>query len=91
VLPYWISQIFGAITAAAVVQVIMGETFAPAPAAEAQPLAALLVETLYTFALGLVVLHTATSERTSGNSFYGLAIGATVASAFVFRIQDSGA
>lgn len=37
-----------------------------------------LVEILFTFALALVVLATATSSGTSGNSFYGLAIGFTV-------------
>src|SRR5947209_5136529 len=40
--------------------------------------AALLAEFLFTFALVYVVLNTATAEGTSGNSFYGLAIGMTV-------------
>ncbi len=39
---------------------------------------ALLAEFLFTFALAYVVLNTATAEGTSGNSFYGLAIGMTV-------------
>jgi aquaporin Z len=34
---------------------------------------------LYTTALCLVVLHSATAPQTTGNSFYGLAIGSTVA------------
>jgi aquaporin Z len=38
----------------------------------------LLAEFLFTFALVYVVLNTATAEGTSGNSFYGLAIGMTV-------------
>ncbi|MCD8377623.1 MAG: aquaporin [Candidatus Gastranaerophilales bacterium] len=38
----------------------------------------LIAETLFTFALCYVVLHTATSKETSGNSYYGLAIGFTV-------------
>jgi aquaporin Z len=42
------------------------------------PVAALLVEGLYTFALALVVLNAATAPKTDGNSFYGLAIGFTV-------------
>ena len=37
-----------------------------------------LIEILFTFALCIVVLQTATSSGTSGNSFYGLAIGFTV-------------
>jgi len=38
-----------------------------------------LVEIYYTFALALVVLNVATAKKTEGNSFYGLAIGFTVA------------
>jgi aquaporin Z len=39
---------------------------------------ALIAEFLFTFALVYVVLNAATAEDTSGNSFYGLAIGMTV-------------
>lgn len=39
---------------------------------------AFLVEALFTLILVWVVLNTATAESTEGNSFYGLAIGATV-------------
>ena len=38
----------------------------------------LVAEFLYTFALCYVVLNVATAKGTSGNSFYGLAIGFTV-------------
>ena len=78
VLPYWIAQIAGALVASAVVSAIHGRTFAPAPGAAFGPLAALLVEVLFTFALALVVLNVATAKPTAGNSFYGLAIGFTV-------------
>ena len=37
-----------------------------------------LVEFLFTFALVYVVLNSATTKGTAGNSFYGLAIGFTV-------------
>ena len=37
-----------------------------------------MAEFLFTFALVYVVLNAATAEGTSGNSFYGLAIGMTV-------------
>lgn len=77
--PYWIAQLLGALAAAWAVRLIMGHTFAPAPAPESATGAALLVELLYTFALALVVLNTATSSKTAGNSYYGLAIGFTVA------------
>lgn len=39
---------------------------------------ALIVEFLFAFALAYVVLQTATSKKTAGNSYYGLAIGFTV-------------
>lgn len=39
---------------------------------------ALIVEFLFAFALCYVVLNVATSKNTSGNSYYGLAIGFTV-------------
>lgn len=76
--PYWVSQVVGALLAAAIVYVIAGSTFAPAPGADATTAGALLVEFLFTFALCLVVLQTATSAATQGNSYYGLAIGFTV-------------
>lgn len=41
-------------------------------------MASLLAEFLFTFALAYVVLTTATARATSGNSFYGLAIGFTL-------------
>jgi aquaporin Z len=81
VLPYWLAQLTGAAAAAAAVQAILGKTFAPAPGADASMLGAYLVEILFTFALCLVVLNVATAEKTKGNSFYGLAIGFTVAAA----------
>ena len=77
-LPYWVSQVVGAFLAAAVVYVIVGQTFAPAPGADASPMSVLLIEFLFTFALCLVVLNSATASGTEGNSFYGLAIGFTV-------------
>ncbi|MGH7541724.1 MAG: MIP/aquaporin family protein, partial [Gemmatimonadota bacterium] len=76
--PYWVAQLVGAVLAALAVRAIVGATFAPAPGPDATAVAALLVEVLYTFALALVVLHTATAPATSGNSYYGLAIGFTL-------------
>lgn len=90
--PYWLSQLAGALAAAAVVQAIVGQTFAPAPGAGVAPLGAYLVELLFTFALTLVVLNVAASEPTKGNSFYGLAIGFTVmAAAFAGGAISGGA
>src|SRR5258708_20082200 len=53
---------------------------------------ALLAEFLFTFALVSVVINTATAKGTSGNSFYGLAIGFTVlAGAFAMGSVTVGA
>jgi aquaporin Z len=77
-IPYILSQMIGALVASLAVLAILGRTFAPAPGKTASVAGALLVEILYTFALCLVVLQSATSKGTQGNSFYGLAIGFTV-------------
>jgi aquaporin Z len=74
--PYWISQVLGSLAASAVVLYLLGKTFPLAPSGSS--FHALLVEFLFTFALALVVLNSATSKLTAGNSFYGLAIGFTV-------------
>lgn len=78
-LPYVIAQVGGAVLAALVVYIVMGRTFVPAPGPGATVLGALLIEVLYTTALALVVMNVATTPATAGNSFYGLAIGFTVA------------
>src|SRR5918998_126321 len=77
-LGYVASQCAGAVVAALAVYGILGRGFAPAPAASATVPGALLVEMLYTFALALVVLNSAASAKTHGNSFYGIAIGFTI-------------
>lgn len=76
VAPYMIFQIIGAGLAAFAVK-FLKEGAAVAPL---QPVTgpALLAEFLFTFALVYVVLNVATAKGTSGNSFYGLAIGFTV-------------
>ncbi|OJW06770.1 MAG: porin [Planctomycetales bacterium 71-10] len=82
-IPYWVAQFIGAVAAAAAVQFIKGSATGGVPAgpaaAEYTVPAKLLVEFLFTFALVYVVLNTATAKGTAGNSFYGLAIGFTVA------------
>lgn len=75
---YAAAQLLGAIVAALAVYTVTGKTFVPAPAATASMGAALLTEILWTTALVLVVMNVATAPATSGNSFYGLAIGFTV-------------
>jgi aquaporin Z len=77
VVPYMIAQAVGAAVAAVLVTKILR---AGAPVTPISPHLgpALLAEFLFTFALVYVVLNAATAEGTSGNSFYGLAIGMTV-------------
>lgn len=77
-LPYVAAQILGATAAAIMVRALTGEFLAVAPAAGVSRLVALVAEVLFTFALSLVILNVATSPRTEGNSYYGLAIGFTV-------------
>ena len=90
---YVIVQIVAAVAASAVALVILGKgkTFAPGPGKDVTVIAALLVEGLYTFALALVVLNVATAKKTANNSFYGLAIGFTVAAGVVVAGDVSGA
>lgn len=81
VLPYVVAQLAGAALGALAAYALTGRTFAPAPGEGVSLARALGAEALYTFALALVVLNVATSRQTEGNSFFGLAIGGTVAAA----------
>ena len=76
VVPYMVCQVAGAVAASVIVGFLKGGG-ATEPG---NPVVvnALLAEFLYTFALCYVVLNVATAKGTSGNSFYGLAIGFTV-------------
>lgn len=76
---YTVCQVLGATLASFTAMHIAGQTFSPQPGSDAGMLAVLLAEFLFTFALVLVVLQVATSPKTEGNSYYGLAIGVTVA------------
>jgi aquaporin Z len=75
VVPYMISQVAAAATAALAAEFLYGMG---KPMTISNPPAALLAEFLFTFALAYVVLNTAVAKATAGNSFYGLAIGMTV-------------
>ena len=73
--PYILAQLAGAALATVAVKFFR---HADVTASVLQVGPALLAEFLFTFALVYVVLNAATAEGTSGNSFYGLAIGMTV-------------
>jgi aquaporin Z len=86
VLPYMIAQLVAAAVAALVVTKFLRAGVVATPITpKIGP--ALLAEFLFTFALVYVVLNAATAEGTSGNSFYGLAIGMTVMSG-AFAVGD---
>jgi len=75
-IPYWVAQLVGAAAAAGVVRYLKASAMTSPVSLPVLP--ALIAEFLFTFALVFVVLNVATAKGTSGNSFYGLAIGMTV-------------
>jgi aquaporin Z len=75
VAPYMAAQLLGAAAAAAAVVTRTAAAAAPFHAARHE---AFVAEFLFTFALAYVVLNVATAKATSGNSYFGLAIGFTV-------------
>jgi len=85
VAPYIVAQLLAAMAAAIAVKFLRGGIDVTPIAPKIGP--ALLAEFLFTFALVYVVLNAATAEGTSGNSFYGLAIGMTVMSG-AFAVGD---
>jgi aquaporin Z len=73
---YIVAQVLGAAAAAFLVGVL--KEGVPVQAGSLDITRAFLAEFLFTFGLAYVVLNVATAKGTSGNSFYGLAIGSTV-------------
>jgi aquaporin Z len=90
VAPYMVAQFAAAAAAALAIKFLRAGIDVTPIAPKIGP--ALLAEFLFTFALVYVVLNAATAEGTSGNSFYGLAIGMTVmAGAFAVGDISGGA
>lgn len=79
---YWCAQLIGGILGAITSHVVTGSNAATEMGPQIANAASLplIAEFLGTFALAYVVLNVATARGTSGNSFYGLAIGFTVMS-----------
>ena len=76
VFPYMATQVVAGALAALAVLLVKG---APEiPPMEISPLPAIIAETLFTFALCLVILEVTTSKATRGNSYYGIAVGFVV-------------
>jgi aquaporin Z len=84
VVPYWIAQLAGAVVAAAIVLFFKTKE---AVSFDAPVAAGFAAEFFYTFALVYVILNVATARSTSGNSYFGLAIGFTVL-AGAFAVGD---
>nr|WP_240973282.1 aquaporin [Nonomuraea sp. FMUSA5-5] len=79
-LPYWVAQVAGGVVAAMVAAYVINPAAVRAVSPSGRGVwVALVAEALFTFALAYVVLNAATSKDHPGNSFYGLAIGFTVA------------
>jgi aquaporin Z len=77
---YWIAQVVGAVCAVLIGWLFVGHTDVPGVKAFAGStvVSALVAEFVFSFALVLTVLTTATSAKSAGNSYFGLAIGFTV-------------
>lgn len=79
--PYAIAQIVGAVLAGFAASRIFGASFLPEPGKDIALGAALGAELLFTMLLCIVVINVAAVRKTAGNSYYGAAIGMTVAAA----------
>ena len=81
---YWVAQLVAGVLAALVVRAtVSGSQLHTLTLHGHAMVSALIVELLFTFALTYVVLNVATSKDHPNNSFYGLAIGFTVAAGAV--------
>lgn len=78
---YRIAQMIGALLAVLLAGWLTGVFLTPVPDPDVTQLQAVVVEAVFTFALVLVVLQTAMTKATAGNSYFGLAIGLTIAAA----------
>jgi aquaporin Z len=76
ILPYWIAQVAGAVVAAFTAFFLIGPE--NITVLQLEPGKIFVAEIIFTAALAYVVLNAATGKKAEGNSYYGLAIGATV-------------
>jgi len=76
---YMLAQVLGAACASLLAVKIKGTSLIVAATPNTSN--ALIAEFIFTFALVYVVLNVATSKKTAGNSYYGLAIGFTLMTA----------
>ena len=76
---YWVAQLLGAAAAVGASMAFASDAPAEPPSFAGLGSAVIFGEFLFTFALAWAVLNTATAKATAGNSYFGLAIGFTVA------------
>lgn len=89
---YVIAQVLGGIVGAELVRIVgTAPGGSPLSPSGHQAIGAFAAELLFTFALAYVVLNVATSKDHADNSFYGLAIGFTVAAGAIAVGGVSGA
>lgn len=92
VAPYWGAQFAGALLGCFLTWKFAGIPVHVAPGEGVSLIKAITGEVILTFALAYVILNVATAKRTAGNSYYGLAIGGTVAAgAYVMGGISGGA
>jgi aquaporin Z len=88
---YMFVQVSGALFAAWIAHGVLGEKAAyPSPGENYSNGTAFTVELLYNTLLVLVVLHTACTKKAEGNTYYGMAIGFTVAAGSIVCGPISG-
>ena len=89
-LAYWAAQLVGAVLAFVFGYLVSGHSPGIHPGPKVDIYQALAVEILFTAALVLVILNVALTRATQGNSFYGIAIGFTIAAAILVGGPISG-
>lgn len=75
---YILTQLLAGLAASVIYYLLTLKYFTPQPALTASFSMSLIIEILFTFLLVFVVLHVAVNHKTSGNDYFGLAIGACV-------------
>jgi aquaporin Z len=88
---YWLVQVVAGVLAFAFAFALTGHSGGLHPGTAVNPFAALAAEVLFTTALVLVILNVAATAETAGNSYYGIAIGFTVAGGAFVAGPISGA
>jgi len=90
-LAYWVAQLAAGLIAFTFAYAVSGRTPGIHPGVGVSWYSAVAAELVFTMALVLVVLNVAATRQTAGNSYYGIAIGFTVAAGAFVAGPISGA